>query len=126
MTVDRRTYLRRGLALVLLKYAGDATLAFVATGRWWTPVHYLDSVYLLWDTFWVHAPAWFLPSLTLWTFPFLWIGVRMTMQRAEDAGLSPWTALGFLLPYANYLVMATLCLLPTAAPDPRRWGAIRA
>jgi hypothetical protein len=119
--VDRRTYFRRGAALVLLKYAGDAAIIAVAIGRWWTPAHYLDSIYLLYNTFWTQAPAWLLPTLMLWTLPFLWIGIRMTMERAEDAGLSPWFALGFLLPYANYLLMFTLCLMPTAPRDePRR------
>jgi hypothetical protein len=122
--MDRRTYFRRGLALAVLKYAGDAALVGLAIGRWWTPEHYLDSIYLLYKAFWTEAPAWLLPALMLWTLPFLWIGVRMTMERAEDAGLSPWFALGFLLPYANYLVMLTLCLVPTAARDRRGAGAL--
>jgi hypothetical protein len=123
--MDRRTYFRRGLALSLLKYAGDAALIGVAIRRWWTPEHYLDSIYLLYRAFWTQAPPWLLPALMLWTLPFLWIGVRMTMARAEDAGLSPWFALGFLLPYANYLVMLTLCLVPSAAREPRGEGALR-
>src|SRR5204862_5385297 len=94
--VDRRTYFRRGAALVLLKYGGDAALIAIAIRRWWTPAHYLDSIYLLYNTFWTQAPAWLLPALMLWTLPFLWIGMRMTMERAEDAGLSPWFSLGFL------------------------------
>jgi len=111
--MHRRTYFRRGLALVLVKYGGDAALIAIAIRRWWTPAHYLDSIYLLYNTFWTQAPAWLLPALMLWTLPFLWIGMRMTMERAEDAGLSPWFSLGFLLPYANYLLMLTLCLLPS-------------
>jgi hypothetical protein len=117
--VDRRTYFRRGAALVLLKYGGDAALIAIAIRRWWTPAHYLDSIYLLYNTFWTQAPAWLLPALMLWTLPFLWIGMRMTMERAEDAGLSPWFSLGFLLPYANYLLMLTLCMLPSARRDER-------
>src|SRR3989442_11978283 len=34
----------------------------------------------------------------VWTLPFLWIGVAMTLRRVVDAGRSPWLALAFFVP----------------------------
>jgi uncharacterized membrane protein YhaH (DUF805 family) len=129
--MDRRTYAIRGAGLIVLKYVGDATLIAAATGQRWTPLDYLDSVALLYTNLWQHAPAWLLPTLTAWTLPFLWIGVTYTMRRARDAGLSPWLALGFFVPYANDLLMLVMALLPGSprsvmrptlpAGSPDRW-----
>jgi len=111
-SVDRRTYFLTGVTLAFLKYAGDAALIRLATGHTWTPANYLDSTYLLWSAVWQHAPGWLLPALSLWTLPFLWIGVVMTLGRCRDAGLSPWLAFVFFIPYANYIQMLTLSVLP--------------
>src|SRR5256885_8552378 len=116
-SVDRRTYFVTGSALAILKYAGDTALIRLATGRIWTPANYVDSTYLLWSAVWEHAPGWLLPALTIWTLPFLWIGVVMTLCRCRDAGLSPWLAFVFFIPYANYIQMLTLSILPGRAPQ---------
>jgi hypothetical protein len=39
--VDRGTYLRHGLGLLLFKYAVDALLVLWFTGRFWNPAVYL-------------------------------------------------------------------------------------
>lgn len=56
---------------------------------------------------------WLVWALALWTLPFLWIGVSMTLRRAEDAGRSPFLALLYFLPVVNYLLMLTLSVLPS-------------
>ncbi len=112
-SIDRRTYFLTGVTLAILKYAGDVALIRVATGHTWTPANYLDSTYLLWSAVWEHAPGWLLPALSLWTLPFLWIGMVMTLGRCRDAGLSPWLAFAFFIPYANYIQMLTLSVLPS-------------
>jgi uncharacterized membrane protein YhaH (DUF805 family) len=114
-SIDRRTYFVTGFALAILKYAGDAGLIWLATGHAWTPANYLESTYLLWSAIWEQAPGWLLPALTIWTLPFLWIGVVMTLCRCRDAGLSPWLAFAFFIPYANYIQMLTLSILPGRA-----------
>lgn len=113
LDMTRRRYLRRGLALVATKYAGDALLIGAATGTWWTPAHFFDPLGPLWNLAWQNGPAWLLPALTLWTFPFIWIVVTMSALRADDAGLSPWVAVSCLLPYIYYVVVAVLCLVPS-------------
>ena len=59
--------------------------------------------------------------LVLWTLPFVWIGVSMSVRRAARAGLSPWLGLGFLLPFLNYLFMIGLAILPDRNGE--EWGA---
>ena len=54
--------------------------------------------------------------MALWTLPFLWIGVGMSMRRAVDAGRSAWFGMLFLVPLVNYVVMLSLAVLP---PDNR-------
>ncbi len=111
--VGRREYLVWGALLTLVKFAGDAALVWLGTGQLWTPADYLRSVPLLLATRLEAAPAWLMPALALWTLPFLWIGVTMTLRRALDAGLSAWTTLLFFVPYLNYALMALLALLPS-------------
>src|SRR5438105_9714207 len=117
--VDRRTYLATGLGLMVFKYTVDAGAVSLATGRFWSPLDYLLPFYLLRAEKLAGAPAWFLPAFVLWTLPFLWIGVAMTLRRAVDAGRSPWLALAFFVPLVNYVVMLALCRLPTVPLNPR-------
>ena len=117
--VDRRTYLATGLGLMVFKYTVDAGAVSLATGRFWSPLDYLLPFYLLRAEKLAGAPAWFLPAFVLWTLPFLWIGVAMTLRRAVDAGRSPWLALVFFVPLFNYVVMLALCRLPTVPLSPR-------
>ncbi len=113
--VRRRDYLLHGVGLVTLKYAGDVLLVALGTGRFWTPLDYLRSIPFLMSTRFDGAPAWLMPALALWTLPFLWAGITLTLRRALDAGWSAWTTVAFFLPVLNYLTMAALCLLPTSA-----------
>src|SRR5439155_442896 len=117
--VDRRAYLVTGLGLMAFKYAVDAGAVALATGRFWSPLDYLLPFYLLRAEKLAGAPAWFLPAFVLWTLPFLWIGVAMTLRRAVDAGRSAWLALAFFVPLVNYVVMLALCRLPTVPLNPR-------
>ena len=117
--VTPRAYRIHGVALVLIKYAGDVALVALGAGRLWTPVDYFSAVPMVFTDFRL-APAWLMPALALWTLPFLWAGVSLTLRRAADAGWSPWSAMGFFVPYLNYLLMLALCLLPSASPRVKR------
>jgi hypothetical protein len=114
--VGRRDYFVNGLGLMVAKYAIDATVIGLLLGVRWTPVQYLSPTLLSHGGSLGAAPAWFAPALALWTLPFVWIGVGMSMRRALDAGWSAWSALLFFLPGLNYVYLAALCLAP---PRPR-------
>lgn len=111
--VDRRTYFTHGLALTALKYGVDALVMTLVTHRFWTPLDYLNPL-LTARTQRLHdAPDGVLLALMLWTLPFLWIGVSMTLRRARDAGHSPWWLLFFFAPVLNLAFMLVLSLLPS-------------
>jgi hypothetical protein len=116
--VRPREYLRHGAGLVALKYAGDVLLVALGAARFWTPVDYLRSIPFLLSTRLEGAPPWLVPALALWTLPFLWAGITLTLRRALDAGWSAWTTMVFFVPVVNYAMMAALCLAPTAAGIP--------
>jgi len=116
--VDRRTYLLHGAGLMLFKYAVDAAVVWAFVHRAWTPLTYLNPLWVLREQLLRGAPAWLAPALVFWTLPFLWIGVSMTLRRAVDAGRSPWWGLLFFVPVVNYAVMLWLALLPSR-PDQR-------
>lgn len=121
----RADYLKVGLGLMALKYAVDALLIYGAAGIAWTPFDYMLSLASLSRT----KAASFSTALTLtlliWTLPFIWIGVVLTVRRARDAGLPGWIVVAFFMPVVNYLLMAVLVAWPTEAsrtaeemPDP--------
>jgi len=113
--VDRRAYVQSGAVLMLLKYTVDASVVWACVRRWWTPLGYLDPVWTLRQQVLRGAPDWVAPALVVWTLPFLWIGVSMTLRRAVDAGHSPWWSLLFFVPVVNYAAMLWLALQPSRA-----------
>lgn len=112
--VDRGEYLRHGFGLVVLKYGVDAALVAIATGAPWTPLDYLQSVPLLLSSRLSESASFLAPVLALWTLPFLWVGITMTIRRLLDAGWSAWWSLLFFVPGLSYLLIALLVFAPTA------------
>jgi hypothetical protein len=102
-----------------LKYALDAALIWWFAGHWWTPLDYLSPLWSTRQHVLQGAPAWLAPVLVVITLPFLWIGVTLTLRRAVNAGLSPWTCLLFFLPGTNYVLMLALCLWPPSTKPAR-------
>ena len=117
--VDRKTYAAYGFGLMALKYALDAALIWWFAGHWWTPLDYLSPLWSTRQHVLQGAPAWLAPVLVVITLPFLWIGVTLTLRRAVNAGLSPWTCLLFFLPGTNYVLMLALCLWPPSTKPAR-------
>ena len=116
--VSRRDYLIHGLALAALKYAVDAAVIYAATERFWMPLDYLRSAPFLLSPNLSNPQRYFASWLVLWTLPFLWIGVSMTIRRLLDAGWSAWWALLFFVPLMNYGLMLTLALIPSSPVAP--------
>lgn len=112
--VDRSTYLRHGLGLMLFKYGLDVLLVWKFAHRFWTPLDYLNPLWEARRALVFEAPEWLAPLLVAIALPFLWIGVSMTMRRAVDAGKTPWLALLFFVPVVNLVLMAVLAALPSA------------
>ena len=119
--VTRRAYLLHGLALMALKYGVDVVLVWVASATLWTPLDYLQSIPLLLSSRLSDSAVYLSTALAIWTLPFLWIGISMTMRRLLDAGWSAWWSLLFFVPLISYGLLATLTLAPTSAR--RTWEA---
>ena len=114
--VNRRLYLTVGIALMALKYGVDGAVALQLTGNWPSPLVYLAPLMSMrLQLLGGSPPDAVVTGLALWTLPFAWIGVTLSVRRARDAGLPAWVGLGFLLPFLNYLLMAVLAAMPTKA-----------
>ncbi|MFN8705949.1 MAG: DUF805 domain-containing protein, partial [Planctomyces sp.] len=112
-SVGRQQYLLTGLGLSLLKYAVEASVISGMTGRFYTPLDYLTPLLSSRARFTEGAPEWLGMTLVLWTIPFVWIAVAMSIRRCRDAGISPWFGLIMLVPLVNFLGMFLLSLIPT-------------
>jgi hypothetical protein len=97
-----------------LKYAVEAVVIHAVTGRAFMPWQFLSPL-MTTRTQLLGGETWLLWFLVVWTLPFMWIGVVMTLRRAVDAGIWPVLALLYFVPVVNYVVMLTLCVLPSRA-----------
>ena len=111
--ISRRVYLAHGVTLAALKYLGDLALVYAATGTVWTPADYVQAFPSLLPSQSDSASPSLAPALVTWMLPFAAVGVTLTARRLEDAGRTPWLSIFFLVPYANYALIATLLALPS-------------
>jgi uncharacterized membrane protein YhaH (DUF805 family) len=116
--VSRTAYALSGFGLMGLKYVTETGLVHHVTGRWLTPLDYFNPL-LTSRLAAVGGSNLLTGAMITWTLPFLWIGVSMTMRRAEDAGRSPFLALLYFVPLVNYATMLVLCVVPSR---PRKAG----
>jgi uncharacterized membrane protein YhaH (DUF805 family) len=116
--VTRGAYLAHGLALAALKYVVDAALIWYVAGLLWTPWDYLTTGAAFATSKLKFGPGYLLTILAIWTLPFLWIGLAMSIRRALDAGYSAWLALLFFLPVMNYALMLFLSVHPSEPARP--------
>jgi uncharacterized membrane protein YhaH (DUF805 family) len=116
--LSRRTYFTAGVTLALVKFLIDATVIYALTAIVWRPVDYLGPLMTLSGGVVTALPAGISLALLLWTLPFLWFGVTMSVRRAIDAGLPAWITVAFFLPILNYILMLALVAAPTARGGP--------
>src|SRR5258708_27746462 len=96
----------------------DSALVWLVTGHAWRPFDYINPVWSVRAAAIGHMPTWLNLVFAVWTLPFLWIGVALTLRRLVDAGRTPWLSLLFFVPYVNYVLMLLLSILPTALRPP--------
>ena len=113
--VSRDFYAKVGITLIIVKYLVDATVVYCVTGVPLLPWAYALGAFYLSNN--ARLPTWLGIVMVVWTLPFLWIGVSLTVRRAADAGRSPWMGLVFFVPFFNYLIMLLLCILPSAPEE---------
>jgi len=120
--VGSRFYAFSGFGLAAFKYAVDATIVWYATGTLWSPLGYLNPSLGMRGASMGLPPETIIWTLVVWSVPFYWIGITMTVRRAADAGLRPFWALLFFVPVVNYFFMLLLCILPSRPALPRLAG----
>ncbi len=107
------------MGLAVLKYAVEAAVIGSFTGKSYTPLDFVNPLLSSRAHFTADAPAWFGMGWVLWTLPFLWIAVSMSVRRASDIGISPWWGLVVLVPFVNLVGMWALAAAPTRLVVPR-------
>jgi len=110
--VDRRSYLVIGLVLAVVKYAVEAAVIRAANGHWLTPAEFVTPSFATRADLLRGAPEWLGWGLFVWSIPFVWIALSMSVRRAAAAGRSPWIGAAVLLPVVNFGVMVLLAALP--------------
>jgi len=121
--VDRRTYIASGIGLALFKYVVEVGVIWAVTGRLLTPLDFVSPSFAARADLLAGAPEWLGWALFVWSVPFIWVALSMSVRRAAAAGRSPWLGAAVLVPLANLFVMAWLADLPdraaAAVPAPR-------
>ncbi len=112
--VGRSAYVISGFGLMLFKYAAEATVIGLMCGKFYSPLHFLLPVYSLRNEVLQGGPEWLGAMLLVWSLPFLWIALGMSIRRAADVGHSPWDGLGVLVPVVNLIYMLVLSIMPSA------------
>jgi len=111
--VSRREYAAVGLIGVVIKHNLDRLIAGRFLGyeksffNYWAPLGKAARLDHLSST-----EVKFLATLLLFSIPFLWVGVAMTMRRLRDAGQPVWLVVLFFIPVVNVLFFVALCALP--------------
>lgn len=100
-----------GASLFIIKYGLDWLVATKFFGLNWNVLHYLHIVPS--DYFSPSRSSYFLALLAM-SLPFIWMGVRLTVQRLRDAGIPLWFTLFFFIPLLNLLCFLILCILGSA------------
>jgi uncharacterized membrane protein YhaH (DUF805 family) len=101
-----------GITLGVIKYAIESLGVWLMTGEWFSPVEFVNPWLSSKAPFLVDSPMIGLAWL-LFTIPFVWIAIAMSVRRAADIGISPWIGLLMLVPLVNLAIILLLAVLPT-------------
>lgn len=118
--VGRAGYATSGFALMLLKYGAEAIAIRIYTSSLFLPWDFLNPMLRVRTDLLRPAPDWLGWAMLVWSLPFLWIAISMSVRRAADAGASPWLGLVVLIPIVNLIFMLVMCLVPSK--QGRQWS----
>ena len=116
--VPRVYYAVSGIALMLGKYTVERSVLYLVAGTTMSPWQFFSPVLAAREELVRGAPDWLPWAWFLWTLPFLWIAVTMTLRRAYSAGDSVWPGLLILIPAVNLVTMVVMALLPNRRSIP--------
>src|SRR5687768_4569031 len=93
LPVGRAAYAASGLTLMLFKYSVEALVIWNYTAEFFAPWDFVNPLLSARTALLRPAPEFVPWALLIWTLPFLWIAISMSVRRAADAGTSPWMGL---------------------------------
>jgi len=109
--IGRVPYATVGFSLGIIKYLIEWISVWWITGLFYSPLDFVNP--------WLSSRAPFLEEASalsllwlLFTIPFAWIAIAMSVRRAADIGISPWFGLIMLVPLVNLFAMLLLAILP--------------
>ena len=88
-TVNQHHYVSFGVGLMLIKYGVEASVIAILSGQLYTPFDFVNPLVSSRERFTAHSPLWLGMGWVLWTLPFLWIAISMSIRRAAYVGYSP-------------------------------------
>ena len=92
--VNQTTYAASGFGLMALKYTVEAVIVFMTTFKSYLPWDFINPLISVRQKYFTPpAPEWLAWAFILWSLPFLWIAVSMSVRRAVDAGKNAWLGL---------------------------------
>ena len=121
--VNRVKYTLSGFGLMLFKYSVEALVIWWFTSSFFSPWNFVNPVLAIRTEILRPAPEWVGWFLFVWSIPFLWIAISMSVRRAADAGDSPWLGLVVLVPLVNMIFMLVMCVVPSQPGQ--HWSATR-
>ncbi len=87
--VSRRAYLLSGLGLAAFKVAVETVVTWWLTGRSLTLAGVVSPSFAVREAAMQGAPKWFGWALFLWSVPFIWIALSMSVRRAASPVVDP-------------------------------------
>ncbi|MBX9725395.1 MAG: SRPBCC family protein [Candidatus Obscuribacterales bacterium] len=112
-TIDRLPYIIWGSGLVGVKLGIDTFISGVFFHRAWSWLNYVSPGQAVDILALNGADQQFYAYMLLFSLPFIWVGIILTIRRLRGAGLPVWLCKLFFLPVINLIVFSTLCILPT-------------
>ena len=116
--VGRQLYASAGFGLMGVKYVVEAAFVYAYTQTLYPLYAFLSPLASVRVAPAGDAPEWLFALWALWTLPFAWIGVSMSVRRARDAGLPAFFGLFFFVPFLNFLFLLLLAAMPSRVARP--------
>ena len=110
-------YAVSGLSLGLFKYAAEALLIWIYSSKIFWPWDFINPTINARVQLLRSLPEWIPWTIFIWTLPFMWIAVTISVPRMADAGRSPWMGLLVVIPLVNYFFMFWACIEPSSSEN---------
>ncbi|MEM1061336.1 MAG: SRPBCC family protein [Planctomycetota bacterium] len=111
--VARPEYLLAGVLLGLVKFSVEAGTVWATCGRWPSFWELTSPLLGVRQQLFVGGPEWLLPAQFVWSLPFVYFAVTLSVRRAISAGWDSTVALVLsIVPYVNWVLYFSLCFAP--------------